>query len=291
MTQLQQKSGIRARRKRDAIRFARDQKIYRRIQNSLRGSEIWHRKRGEQIEPLSRYFGKPEANACKFIAHFPLPLEKGENSLPKWEDLSLWMKVQIAMLFMYEYATLAFTIHIHPKLEARFVSKGKNPTAETRNRIRKELAKIPGVSSDGVDWFFCMEGDTDKNKYGSNGYKKLEKTNLHIQGAIDLPDGVAETQIRAALGRACGHGIRGYSNQPRAIHFGDFHTEGPYYGTYLLKFLRRRDERLAERRTAFSRTLTQSSTDFWNGISGRWDVYHGMLYAEQTMARNALTKR
>lgn len=237
--------------------------------------------------PLSRYFGKPETNADKFIAHFPLPLEKGEKSLPQWTDLSLWMKLQMSMLLMYEYASLSFCIHVHPKLEEKWGNEGRNPTAEIRDRLRKELDRLPIESKSGVDWFFTTEGWTDENKRYPTGFKKIEKTFLHIHGAIALPDEVSRHDIERAVERACGHGVRGYETIPRAIRFREFYSEGPAFGIYILKFLKRKDERLAERRTAFSRTLTQASRDFWEGISGRWEVYHGMLYGDQAMERNA----
>lgn len=284
MPDIVQKSGIQRRRKRELSRFDRDSQIYRRIQNSLRGSEIWHKKKGEKIEPLSLYFGKPEKNTSRLISHFPLPLKSGEVRFPKWSELSKWLKIQTAMLLMHEYASLVFHIHIHPKLERKWYKEGRNPCKEVRNRIRKELAKLDNCPAEGMDWFFSIEGFTDTNKRYPNRFKKIEKTYLHIHGAIGLVDGIGKSEIELAIGRACGHGLRGYSVVPSAISTESYERGGPAFGIYVLKYERRRDDRLAERRVAFSRSLTQASEDFWNGITGRWDEYHQTLYAEKAMA-------
>lgn len=146
---------------------------------------------------------------------------------------------------------LTFSIHIHSRLEKQWVQQGKDPRAMMRDRLRRELDEHVGY---GIEHFFVIEG-----------WSKLAKapTRLHIHGGVSLHEGTSRRKIMMAAGRAAGHGIKGYPREPRAVHSDMFYRHGPAYINYLFKSVRRKDDRLNNRRVTRSRQLTALVRDFW----------------------------
>jgi hypothetical protein len=252
------KSGNLPPRQRNARKKRRDVEIYR-ILRRLRARGIsWHNNLRRPIEPLSVYMGlegvKPSWN--RRLAPFPKRTQENGRPMPHWDDLTLWLKVQLAVMLMDEWSFQTFNIHIHPKLEAKLVAQGRDVRAEIRDRLRKELAVI----RPGLEHFFVIEG-----------WSKLTKapTILHIHGGalIDAPgDG---ERIKDAAMRAAGQGIRGHPVTRRAKHGAEFTRAGPRYVNYLFKSVRRHDDRLEKRRLTMSRSIVDATRDFWHEITGR----------------------
>ncbi|MFN3474445.1 MAG: hypothetical protein ACK4ZW_10430 [Blastomonas sp.] len=210
------------------------------------------------IEPLSVYLGVagPNSKFNKGLAPFPLRKQKNKRSWPHWNDLSLWLKVQLAVMLMDEWSLQTFNIHIHPKLEVKWVSEEKDVRAEIRDRLRKELAVI----RPGLEHVFVVEG-----------WSKLSKapTILHIHGCAIIDNPGDGDRIIAAAMRAAGQGIRGHPVTRRARHGAIYTKAGPRYVNYLLKSVRKHDDRLTKRRLTMSRSIVDATRDFWHGISGR----------------------
>lgn len=251
------KSGIRVARAREAKREARDRKIYRILRRGRLTSEMFHRLYGEPMEPLSVYGGKPDTAPTKRLTLFPIDRQGNGRPMPHWNDLSAWMKVQLAIMAMNNWKVQTFNIHIHPELEQGWAAVDKDPRVMIRDRIRREFDKQVRPR---LDWFFVIEGWSAKSR---------SQTILHVHGAAANFEDGDEQKIMDAVGRAAGHGINGHVVMPRAIHGRLFQRERAGYATYLLKAARRHDDRLSRRRLTMSRSLVGGAREFWEMITGQ----------------------
>lgn len=252
------KSGNLPPRQRNARKLRRDVEIYRKLRRLKALGISWHNNMRVPIEPLSVYMGvegmKPSLN--KWLAPFPKRTQDNGRPMPHWNDLTLWLKVQLAVMLMDEWSFQTFNIHIHPKLEAKLVAEGKDVRAEIRDRLRKELAVI----RPGLEHFFVIEG-----------WSKFTKapTILHIHGGALIDEPGDGERIKDAAMRASGQGIRGHPVTPRARHGAVFTKAGPRYVNYLFKSVRKQDDRLEKRRLTMSRSIVDATRDFWHEITGR----------------------
>jgi hypothetical protein len=253
------KSGIRARRRREDKRLLRDQEIYRSIEGYVADGLASHEWLDENIEPLSVYLGIPGNPFNDTLAPFPIRNQANGRPMPQWEDLSAWMKVQLAVMLLHEWTFQTFDIHLHPDLESQWLLEGRDPRMMMRDRLRRELDKSVGP---GREFFFVVEGWSKKTR---------TSTMVHIHGGAAIYDELDDEKIEEAAARACGHGLKGYSRQARAVHSQEFTREGPAYINYLFKAVRTRDPRLPERRLTMSRSIVNATRDFWNTITGRVD--------------------
>lgn len=174
--------------------------------------------------------------------------------MPQWEDLSQWMKVTTATVICHEWELLTFNINLHPDLESKLVVDG-NVRSRLAERLRKQLGKEIGL---GREYFFVIEGHNSGN--GAQTY-------LHMHSAIALNDLSERAQIKNALARAAGQGVRGGVRIPRSVHTAKFETVRAAYMNYLFKFALRLDPRLDERRLVMSNSMTQAARDFWHNIA------------------------
>lgn len=175
--------------------------------------------------------------------------------MPQWDDLSAWMKVQIAIMAMNNWNVRTFNVHIHPVLEARWLSASKDPRVMMRDRLRKEFDKYVRPS---LDWFFIIEGWSQKLR---------AETFLHIHGAAAVFEPGDDKRIEEAVGRAAGHGIKGFPKVDRAIHGRRFTRERAGYADYLFKAARRHDDRLPDKRLTMSRNMVGGAREFWRLIT------------------------
>lgn len=249
------KSGIRRKRGREARRLVRDRKIYRFMRSRVAVSQNRHRMLHEEIEPLSVYVGK--VGVDRRITPFPMKSQLNGKPLPAWKDLSAWMKVQLLAAALNQWEFQTFNIIVHPKLESAWVSEGKDPRAKMRDRVRDELDKAFGT---GREFFFVLEG-----------WSKLRKapTKLHIHGGAAIYDPGDAAKIENAVSRAAGHGLKGYAKVNRAINTKPFTRERAGYATYLFKYAKRLDDRMADRRLTMSRSSTGAAKELWDTVSGR----------------------
>lgn len=253
------KTGIRERRRREAKRLLRDKKIYRFIEGCAKDGASAHWYLGEPIEPLSVYLGKPGNPFNEALAPFPVKKQENGRPMPQWDDLSAWMKVQLAVMLLHEWTFHTFNIHIHPDLEKQWVGEGSDVREKMRDRLRTELVKL-GVPR--REFFFVVEGWSKHTK---------APTVLHIHGAAAIYNDGDGDNIEQAAARAAGHGLRGFSRQPRAVHGDEFTRAGPAYINYLFKSVKRPDARLPERRLTMSRSVVDGAREFWNTLTGRVD--------------------
>lgn len=174
--------------------------------------------------------------------------------MPRWDDLSQWLKVQLVpMVIRDEFLT--FNIRVHPDLERRWVSEGRDTRTQMRNRIRVELDAALGK---GREFFFVIEGWSRFTR---------APTYLHVHGGAAIRDLGDDLKIELAVGRAAGHGLKGFSYVPRAIHSDLFKVEQAAYANYLFKAVRKPDGRLGERRLSMSHSLTGVCRSFWETIT------------------------
>jgi hypothetical protein len=253
------KSGIRARRDREAKRLRRDKKIYRFIEAYAESGAAVHDYLNEPIEPLSVYLGKPGNPFNETLAQFPVKYQPNRKPMPQWEDLSAWLKVQLAVMLLHEWTFQTFDIHIHPRLERQWVQEGRDVRMMMRDRLRRELDDLVGSRR---EFFFVIEGWSKHTR---------SATRLHIHGGAAIYEPNDPMLIEKAAARAAGQGIRGYSYQPRAVHGDRYRPAGPAYINYLFKSVTRRDDRLPDRRLTMSRSVVTATRDFWNTITGRID--------------------
>ncbi len=251
------KSGSRAARGREAKRLNRDRKIYRILRRTRLTSELFHHLYREPVEPLSVYGGKPETKPGLTLTRFPIRNQANGRPMPHWDDLSGWMKVQLAIMAMNNWAVQTFNIHIHSDLEAAWIAAGKDPRVMMRDRMRKEFDRLVRPR---LDWFFIIEGWSQKTN---------APTILHVHGAAVSFEPGDDRKIMDAAARAAGHGLKGYAPMPRAVHGRQFTRERAAYANYLFKAARRRDDRLGSRRLTMSRSMVGGAREFWEMITGQ----------------------
>ena len=253
------KSGIRAKRRREAKRLWRDREIYRFLRYLVTSARQRHYNVQAEIEPLSVYLPKRDHRHHRYLNRFPVEKQVNGRPMPDWNDLSAWLKMQLAVMLLDEWELQTFNIHIHPDLERQWMRERRDPRVMMRDRLRRELDRR--VRSR-LEHFFVIEG-----------WSKLQKapTLLHIHGAAAIYPGELRDarNIMIAAARAAGHGLKGYSKQPRAVNGRMFTREGPAYINYLFKSVRRKDPRLSDRRFTMSRSATEGARELWNTITGR----------------------
>ncbi|WP_093314413.1 hypothetical protein [Sphingomonas jatrophae] len=175
--------------------------------------------------------------------------------MPHWDDLSQWMKAQLAVFTLEIWSFQTFTMHVHPDLERRWVAEGKDPRVMMRDRLRREFDRHVRPR---LDWFFVIEGWSTRTR---------DATILHIHGGAATFEAGDEEKVMLAAARAAGHGLKGYSTVPRAIHGRKFRKLQAAYIDYLFKFTRRSDPRLREKRFTMSRTMTGGARAFWGLVT------------------------
>lgn len=173
--------------------------------------------------------------------------------MPKWDDLSQWMKVMMATMVCHQWHLLTFNIHLHPNLERELVAD-QSVRPALAERMRKHVGREVGK---GREFFFVIE---------SFSKDTLAPTVLHIHGAVAVYDAGETDRLETAVARAAGH-VRGASKQPRAVNSKPFERLRAGYGNYLFKFAKRFDPRLDERRLVMSNSMTAAARDLWTDIT------------------------
>lgn len=176
--------------------------------------------------------------------------------MPRWEDLTDWLKAQLVVMSLHEWGLQTFTIHLHPSLEEQWTASGADPRIEIRNRMRREFQRLLGPKR---EYFFVIEG-----------WSKLSKSEvrLHIHGGAFIQNPGEEAPILEAAARSCGQGVRGKPIQSRAVHEKVYHREGDRYINYLFKSVRRKDARLSRKRIHLSREAVGAGREMWKLVTG-----------------------
>lgn len=258
------KSGIKKRPLPLRKRLERDKEILRNLLSAKKiGLELLSME-GRPDEPLAVYGYLP----------FPILFQSNGQRMPRWDELTSWMKVQLCVLAFSEWkrSLLTFTVHLHTKKVDKWLAKKQDVKTVFRDRLRRELDREVG---NGREFLFAVEGLSKRGR---------TRTFLHAHGGVMMMDASEQETIQRSIGRAAAQGIKGYPKEPRAVSFKPFWGGDERWGNYILKFVNIKDERLAERRLAMSQSAIAAGREFWNLISGRWkgaNLRH--LMAEQGM--------
>lgn len=103
---------------------------------------------------------------------FPLQGIHGRR-LPRWRDLTPWMKVQLATLALSETGYMQFKLHVHDDLRAELEAGGVDLREWLRDSLTRNLKRR---FSEAPWFFFVMEGHT----------KSGEPTRPHAHGSIEI---------------------------------------------------------------------------------------------------------
>lgn len=249
--QSRQKSKNLTPRRRLARKLKRDRRIYRNLRQRWAVSLMLHNNYREKREPLSVYGGKLGRQFGAHISRFPVTKQENGRPMPKWEDLSAWLKSQVLVMCLHEWGLQTFTIHLHSDLEAKWLAAGKNPRVEIRNRLKREMDKAIGPRG---EYFFIVEGWSKKDK---------KEVKLHIHGGGFIREDGDGPKIVEAASRACGQGVRGKPREARSVHEKVYWKEGQRYVDYIFKSVRRKDQRLGRRRLHMSREAVGAGREMW----------------------------
>jgi len=265
---LDRNTGTKKARGLENRRIARDKKIDHQIRRAKSRSLLKHRYGSMRPEPFSLYLGRIAYPWQPRRTAFPLKAQRNGRPLPQYKDLSRWFKFDLLVMAMHECGFVTFDIHIHPKLEKQWADEGRDPRAEMAERTRKELSKLSNYPDSGWEFAFVVEG-WGKQSQRSRDWSNPKQVNLHLHGFAAIYDAGDEDAIKTAIGRACGHGLRGYPKLPRKTYKKTFYREGATYPNYLFKYARRKDERMGYRRDYMSHAATALAIELWDTISGR----------------------
>jgi hypothetical protein len=104
---------------------------------------------------------------------FPLIKVAGVR-VPKWRDISPWLKAQIACMVLHEVEYRQFRIHIDQNLIDSWEADGKDIKTEFRNRLARHLKrKFDGITP--MLYFVLEAHDTDG-----------QPTRPHVHGAVEM---------------------------------------------------------------------------------------------------------
>jgi hypothetical protein len=214
-----------------------------------------HAREGVAPEPLTVWMGIDNHPRNDLITLFPIKNQPNGKRMPKWNDLSSWMQLQMIVWAMNEWKFQTFNINIHPDLENQWLQESRDVRIMMRDRLRRELDKAVKPQ---LETFFVVEGwSTDRKA----------QTGLHIHGGAAIYEPGDGQKIVKAAGRAAGQGLKGYTRVSRSVHGQIYTTEGPAYINYLMKSVKRQDQRLPERRVYRSHSVTGAGKSFWDAIT------------------------
>jgi hypothetical protein len=211
----------------------------------LRGRVSQKLKTG-QLEPLVVY-----SDLKLFMHTLGNQQMRGRSRVPRWKELSPWMKIQLGHLAICEFVGHAFTVHIADHLLAK-LDTVDNRADYMRRRFTAELRS---VFEHTPAYFFVIE------LHDAHGLR----VGPHVHGCIEI-EGVTEKDVRSALRRACGHDMDRGPGKHNA-----YLGEKPYgrverWGRYACKGLRKKAPDGWERRHAMSNDLIGSAREFWGFI-------------------------
>ncbi len=200
-----------------------------------------------EIEPLVVY-----TSLNDFILKLGTQQQTSRPKVPRWRDLSPWMRVQLGHMTISEFQGWAFTVHFEDNL-LRAIEARTDRADYIRRRFTNELGKVFDVAP---AYYLVTE------LHDSHG----KPVHPHIHGGIEI-EGVAEAYVRHAIRRAAGHDMDRGPGKHNA-----YLGEKPYgrvekWGKYVCKGLRRKAPLGWEKRHSMSNQLNGAARDFWEFIS------------------------
>ena len=183
--------------------------------------------------------------------------ETNPDQLPEWEQLTEYMKHQVAFMAATSLGGYAFSSDIHPAHLEKWIARG-TVMDRTVERLKDELR---GKGLDDLPFSFMLEGRSRSTK---------SRTKIHVHGAAipDTPHGM--TRLKVAVENAW-HKARGEEQ----LRGGAWHQDLAYdldtgdgrgwgrWLNYTSKNVLRYDARIKGRRVYMSRSMTQVAREFW----------------------------
>lgn len=230
-------------------RRRRDRQISVIIEENLQLGAARLRARGISADWLTVVSGELDHDEDSPL--FPVWRDSSGRVLPRWPDLSDWMKVRMGIVAMSSFECLTFHVNLHPDFEAELVSAGRDPCKEFRDRLRVELRR---AGQDQREHLFVMES-----------YAKDRKTQvrLHIHGAAFVETLAQGEVLKRAAYRAAGQGVGDRDTRIRAYSAKSYWGGGLRFTDYIFKVIDLPDARLPGRRMSMTRSMTQGAQDFY----------------------------
>jgi len=218
---------------------------------------------------------------------FPLT-DFHNHRIPRWRNLSPWMKTQLAALCLGERRLVQIRLHLHEEL------RGTLGDESLKEYIRDRLMRCLRARFDPVPWFYIVIEDRD-----STGRTTVRP---HVHGAIAIPrapvptlkngsprarfariaagKGVEEAEyvagrmmIDAVLKQATGNDGRKPAVSNGRTQASNVWKRSPYrplfneeWVSYALKNMKQVSATLPENRLSMSRSLNQEARRLWNLI-------------------------
>jgi hypothetical protein len=184
--------------------------------------------------------------------------ELAPRDLPKWEDLTEFMKLFIGFDIGMEFKVgYSFTAHILPSLVARWEASGMGLMANIEQRLRRELDDV-GLGK--IAFCYVVETRTRSGK---------SRTRPHLHGYCICDDPLDATRFKVALEQAFNPGLRRLGKRHAVVveqsydYGGDEFIGRAQWVKYFTKNVDRWDAILGRRRLYVSRPLSQIIRDAW----------------------------
>lgn len=147
--------------------IARDQKLLGLLRDAVRDVTL---------RPKSRIQRKTLPTLYKRYRGTPYPLkQRNGRPVPRWRQLSSWMKFQIASLCLLEREHVTFRAHLHEEIQTRFDKDGSDSLI---NYFRDRISRCSRSAFGSVAFFwFVIE---DRSASG------LSETRPHVHGEIQI---------------------------------------------------------------------------------------------------------
>lgn len=194
--------------------------------------------------------------------------EVNPNHLVKWTAVSEYMKLQLGFLVALKFGGFAFTVNVHPSLEARWRADGLPLPKIIQKRCWRELDRV-GLKE--LPYAYVVEGRSRSGK---------SRTHVHIHGYLLAEDPLIATRFTVAMERALLADRRRLPRTAMGIDLQRVYDtdtkDGRGYGrwvSYSTKNVGKWDARLKGRRVFLSQPLTQITRDFWELL--RTDPFGG----------------
>jgi hypothetical protein len=182
--------------------------------------------------------------------------ELAPNHLPRWVDLTEYMKLFLAWDVGIEFGICyPFASHIDPSLLTKWTG-GRGILANVEQRLRRQL-KARGISN--LPYCYIMEA---RSKWGKS------KTRLHLHGFALCESSLDATSLLVALEKAFNPDLKRIGRQrdiwirPADSEKEEFQPRERYV-SYITKNADRWDQRLGKRRVFLSHSLIDLAKIAW----------------------------
>lgn len=188
--------------------------------------------------------------------------QTNQMRLPRWRELSEYMKYQLAAVCTIGAEGYSFTAKLNPELESIWASRGYDYYELVKRRL---AAEIRSAGIENLMLAYAVEGKT----------KKGVRTGIHLHGFFFADTGPPKpNKVRSAIEAALQVGLhrigkrRGRDVKVQLIYdTGLRNNKNPgRWAAYNSKHAVKPDDRLPNRRIYMNRTMTQIAKVMWGVI-------------------------